>query len=121
MQIDIQTNGISLTDALRLYTERRLRFALASAAERVRRIKVRFSDVNGPRGGIDTRCRIQATFNGMGEVVIEDTETDAFRAIGRAASRFGRSVSRRLDLRHSRDRSTPRRLRRVDASLTHQV
>jgi putative sigma-54 modulation protein len=121
MQIDIHTHGISLTDALRVYTARRLRFALAGASERVRRIKVRFSDVNGPRGGFDKRCRIHATFNGIGEVMIEDTDTDAFRAIGSAAARFGRSVSRRLRLRHSRDRSIPRRLRRVDASLIEHV
>ena len=59
MQIDIHAQGFSLTGTLRDYTERRLRFALARAAERVRQIKVRFSDINGPRGGIDKRCRIQ--------------------------------------------------------------
>ena len=117
MQIEIQTRGIALSNALRDYTERRLRFALASASDRVRRIKVRFSDINGPRGGIDKRCRIQAAFNGLGEVVIEDTEADPFHALGRAAERLGRNISRRLELRHARDRSIPRRLRRTDVSL----
>ena len=96
MQIDIQTHGFSLTGALREYTERRLRFALARATNRVRRIAVRFIDTNGPRGGVDKRCRIRVTLNGHGEVVIEDTETNLYLAIDRAADRIGRTVMRRL-------------------------
>ena len=96
MQIDIQTHGFSLTGPLRDYTERRLRFALARAADRVRRITVRFFDINGPRGGIDKRCRIQVMLNGLGGVVIEDTETNLYLAIDRATDRIGRNVMRRL-------------------------
>ena len=96
MQIDIQTHGFSLTDGLRDHTERRLQFALARAADRVRRITVCFFDINGPRGGIDKRCRIRVMLNGLGEVVIEDTETNLYLAIDRAADRIGRTVMRRL-------------------------
>ena len=107
MQIDIQTHGFSLTGPLRDYTERRLRFALARAAERVRRIKVRFSDINGPRGGIDKCCRIQATLNGLGAVAIEDTEANLYLAIDRAADRTGRTVMRRLARHNPRSGEEP--------------
>ena len=96
MQIDIQAHGVPLTGALREYTERRLRFALARAANRVRRIAVRFIDTNGPRGGVDKRCRIRVTLNGHGEVVIEDTQANLYLAIDRAADRIGRNVMRRV-------------------------
>ena len=102
MQIDIQTHGFSLTDGLRDHTERRLRFALARVAGRVRRITVRFFDINGPRGGIDKRCRIQVMLNGFGGVVIEDTETNLYLAIDRAADRIGRNVMRRLARHNAR-------------------
>ena len=96
MQIDFRAHGFSLTGELRDYSERRLRFALARVAGRVRLITVRFFDINGPRGGIDKRCRVRATLNGLGAVVIEDTEADLYLAIDRAADRIGRTVMRRL-------------------------
>ena len=51
MQIEIQSYDFSLTNALRDYTERRLRFTLARGANRIRRITVQLFDINGPRGG----------------------------------------------------------------------
>ena len=94
MQIDIQSRGFALTDALREYAERRLRFALARVGDRIRRVRVRLADVNGPRGGIDKACSIQVTLNGLASVMTEDTEADLYLAIDRAAARTGRSVAR---------------------------
>ena len=96
MQIDIQSRGFALTHALREYTRRRLRFALVRVNDRVRRVTVRLYDVNGPRGRIDKCCRIQVMLNGLAALVIEDTETNLYLAIDRAADRAGRSVTRRL-------------------------
>jgi ribosomal subunit interface protein len=120
MNIDIQAHGIPLTDALRDHVVRRLAFSLARAADRVRRVNVRLSDVNGPRGGIDKRCRIQVTLNGLGEVVIEATEADPFLAIGRATERIGRNILRRLNHRNTHSRSRPRPLWDADMSLIQQ-
>ena len=96
MQIDIQSQGFALTHALRDYAERRLKFAVARAGDRIRRVRVRLSDVNGPRGGIDKRCCIQVMLNGLAGVVIEDTEANLYLAIDRAADRVGRTVMRRM-------------------------
>ncbi len=97
MNIHIQAQGFALTDRLREHTERRLRFALGWADDRLRQISVRLSDENGPRGGEDKRCRIQLTFPGAASVVIDDTEADLYVAIDRAVDRAGRSVARRLE------------------------
>jgi len=96
MRIDIRSLDFPLTRDLRKYAERRLRFALARAGDRIRVVQVRFSDVNGPRGGIDKRCRIQVSLNGPALVVIEDIEPGLYLAIDRAADRAGRSVACRL-------------------------
>lgn len=109
VQIDIQSQGISLTGDVREHTERRLGFALARAALRVRRIRVHVADVNGPRGGIDKRCRIQATVNGLGEVVVEDTHQNLLQAISTAADRLRRKVMRRLARATAHARATLRR------------
>ena len=107
MQIEIHAHGFSLTGALRDYTERRLRFALARVADRVGRITVRFFDINGPRGGIDKCCRIQVMLDGLGGVVIEDTEANLHLAIDRAADRTGRDVMRRLARHNARPTKIP--------------
>jgi len=104
MQIDIQSHGFALTRALHEYAKRRLRFGLLHAGDRVRRVTVRLVDVNGPRGGIDKRCRIRVTLNGLAAVVIEDAEADLYRAIDRAADRLGRTVMRRLAHRNAAER-----------------
>ena len=94
---------------------------LAPAASRVRRIKVHFSDVNGPRGGVDQRCRIQATMEGLGEVIIEDVEANPFRAIAIGAGRIGRSILRRLRRRKTHSRADARRVWGADNSDNAQL
>lgn len=97
MNIHIQARDFALTNPLREYIERRLRFALGWADERLRHVSVRLSDENGPRGGKDKRCRLQVTFCGAPSVVIADTEADLYVAIDRVADRASRAVARRLE------------------------
>lgn len=96
MQIDIQARNFLLTNALRGHVERRLGFALSSRDEHIQRVRVRLSDINGPRGGEDKCCHIQVIIPHLPDIVIEDTEEDLYVAIDRAADRAGRTVGRRL-------------------------
>jgi ribosomal subunit interface protein len=97
MRIDIQARGFELTEALRAHTERRLQFALSWASYGVRTVTVRLSDINGPRGGNDKRCRIQIPIPGGQDVVVDDIEADLYTAIDRATDRTERTVARRLE------------------------
>lgn len=101
MQIDIQARDFSLTDALRSHAERRLRFALTRCDNRIQRIVMRLSDINGPRGGADKRCHLQVVLAGLPDVVIEDIEADLYVAIDRAADRAGRTLVRKIDRQHA--------------------
>lgn len=96
MQIDIKARGFRLTEGLRHQAERRVRFALGAASGRVHSVVMRLTDENGPRGGVDKRCTIQANLPGAPPVIIEQLEADLYVAIDRAADRAGRAVSRRL-------------------------
>jgi ribosomal subunit interface protein len=97
MHISIQSNGFVLTEALRAYTEQRLKAALGWAGTRMRKLHVALSDINGPRGGRDKRCKIQLQLAGGKEVRIEDTEADLYHAIDRASERADRAVGRRVE------------------------
>lgn len=97
MHMNIQANGFVLTAALKVYTEKRLLTALGWAGNHLRELHVSLSDINGPRGGRDKRCRILVQISGGKGVVIEDTETDLYHAIDRAAERVDRAVVRRIE------------------------
>jgi len=96
MQIDIQSQGFTLTDGLRDYVMKRLAYGLNHGDQSITRVVVRLSDINGPRGGADKRCFIEIRLKGAPTVVIEDLEADLYLAIDRAAERAGRTLARRL-------------------------
>ena len=97
MLINIQTQGLELTEALQDYTEKRLAYALSHGQQQIQRVQVRLIDVNGPRGGVDKRCQVDVRLKGLPAIVVEDTESDLYLAIDRAAERVGRTLARRLD------------------------
>lgn len=111
MRIIIQSQGFVMTEALRAYVEQRIRTALGWSVARLRRIAVFLSDINGPRGGIDKRCKIELQLSGGKAVIIEDTEADLYAAIDRAAGRADQTLMRRV----RRQRAFPHV--RPDASL----
>ena len=96
MQIDIQARNFSLTQALRNHVKRRLGFALSTRYDQIKRILVRLSDINGPRGGNDKCCQMRIVIPGQADVIIVDTQADLYVAIDRAADRASRAVTRRL-------------------------
>lgn len=58
MRVEVSGNRIAVTPELREYAQRRVHFTLRRFANRVEQVRIRLIDVNGPRGGIDTHCRI---------------------------------------------------------------
>ncbi|TSA22684.1 MAG: HPF/RaiA family ribosome-associated protein [Betaproteobacteria bacterium] len=96
MQMQIQSQGFTLTDDLRDYVMRRLSYRLHHGSETITRVTVRLADINGPRGGVDKRCLIELRLKVAPEVVIEDTEADLYVAIDRATERAGSALARSL-------------------------
>jgi ribosomal subunit interface protein len=105
MHIDIQARDFSLTHALRNHVERRLGFALSKRYDRIKRVLVRLSDINGPRGGNDKCCQLHVVLPGQADVVITDTQSNLYAAIDHAADRASRAVSRKLARVHTSKRS----------------
>jgi hypothetical protein len=76
----------------------RVRFALRRLNTWVPRARVQFSDVNGPRGGVDKRCQVELSTDAAGTVVIaslaRDWRTALDRSLGRATRVLTRSLQR---------------------------
>ncbi len=96
MKLEFRSNGVRISEALAEHAERRLRFALGRFGERVRRVRVQLTDVNGPRGGEDIQCRVLASLAPHGELVIQEVNHDPFAAVARASDRAGHSLSRHV-------------------------
>ena len=102
MQIDIQARGFSLTEALDNRVHNRLGFTFLHASSRVNRVRVRLSDLNGPRGGVDKCCLVEVRLEGLPVVIVEDVQSNMYTAIDRAVGRAVRTVKRRLAQQGSR-------------------
>ena len=101
MHIEITSQGFPMTSALRTYASRRLQPSLGLARDCARRVRVILSDQNGPRGGLDKRCRIAISVAGAPTLVIDDVQADMYSAIDRASGRALRTLARRLSRRRS--------------------
>jgi hypothetical protein len=80
--------------SMRVDVERRVRFVLRRISWRVPRAEVQFSDVNGPRGGVDKRCQIELRTDGAGPVVVSSVKKDWRAALDDALARAARFVWR---------------------------
>jgi ribosomal subunit interface protein len=99
MRIDLRGRPFDVTGALRTHVERRLLFALGRFGTRLAAVQARLDDLNGPRGGIDKRCRLRVRLPGGLHVAIEEVDLDMYVAVDRACERLGRGVARALGRR----------------------
>ena len=93
--------------ALREYTTRRLSFALRRFDHLVRRITVRFIDLNGPRRGLDSRCSVALDLVGGRRIVVEATTAWPFASVARAATRLNAVVRKEVGRASSHRRRRP--------------
>jgi hypothetical protein len=83
MQIIVESRDADATP-MRDLSIARVRFALRRLKALVPRAKVQFSDVNGPRGGIDKRCQVELKTESAGTVVIASLARDWRTALDRS-------------------------------------
>ena len=102
MRLEIRSQAIDIGQELRATIERRLRFVLGRFGTHIGSVQVHLADLNGPRGGMDKRCRIVVRLVRAGQVFVEDTDNDLGAVVDRATDRVGQSVSRELERRHNR-------------------
>jgi putative sigma-54 modulation protein len=104
MKVGIQCRGFSLSSAIAGHVRKRFDFLFGRGLRRLRRVDVTLSDVNGPRGGVDKRCLVKVSADGLRPVVVEDVQSDLYRAIDRAAERASRTLARRMALYYNQRR-----------------
>ena len=90
----VRVIGAALDDDQRAYVGRKLGMKLGKFASSIERISVRVTDVNGPRGGVDQRCRVKVVLSGLPSVVVERRHANMEAAIETALRATEESVRR---------------------------
>jgi ribosome-associated translation inhibitor RaiA len=119
MDVSIRSRHLDLSEPLKEYALRRLRFSVGAFAAHISGVDVRVEDVNGPRGGIDKKCVVAVLLRPFGHAFARSIDSDAYSAIDRAATRIRSVLVRTLTRRRAsrrRDAAPAVRRRRRDRS-----
>ena len=86
------------TDAksLKGVTAERLRFALRRVAQQVSTARVSFTDVNGPRGGVDKHAQIQLHLESHGTLIVGATARNWRTALEDALRRIVAKITKTI-------------------------
>jgi len=93
---EIKTNGFC--DSIESQLER----ALARFAHRIARVDIALTDQNGPRGGVDKRCRVRVQMPGFEPFAATAQDENPWAAVTNAARRARRMVTTKLKRPRSR-------------------
>lgn len=92
---------------------RMLRFSLSRFDGVISRVKARFFDVNGPKGGTDKRCLVSVKLRTSGQVAVLGDGSNFVDALSNCLDRLVRATRREIDRR----RTKPIRKNRREAFL----
>jgi ribosome-associated translation inhibitor RaiA len=119
MQIEISSPHIPLFDSLKERIRNTLEPLDLHSRDGIRMINVRLSDVNGPKGGQDKVCRLQARIVNHPSVNSEGRHADLGVAIRMAARRMDRALSSVFDVTRNRNPKSHREA--VDAAFAEYL
>jgi ribosome hibernation promoting factor len=94
MKLTIRVQGTEAPFLFRQRLETRLQTWAERYGARLGRVTVHLVDLNGPRGGVDIRCRVVAALPGRGQLVAEATAENAIAAADLAVDRLVRALAR---------------------------
>jgi ribosome-associated translation inhibitor RaiA len=97
MKTEVRFHGLEPSASLRDHAERRIRTQLGRFGRELVTVVVRVGDINGPKGGLDKRCRISVRGPRIGSATIEEFSGDTYSAVDRAVERVSDSISRMLE------------------------
>ncbi len=92
IQLPHATDGGTVRD----HADRVIRFALTRFTTAIAAVSLRLVDENGPRGGVDQRCRVQVQLRTGGSLTVEAVGSDPHAVIHDVVARMARTLSRRI-------------------------
>src|SRR5262249_23602221 len=95
--LSVRSGSVDVAPELHGRIHRDLGRRIERYAQNVTEGTVRFADINGPRGGIDTVCRVKLSVKDAGHIVVEAHGADAEEAFRVASAQAKTALGRVLD------------------------
>jgi ribosomal subunit interface protein len=111
MNIQLQTQGFDLTDAISAHVHRQIDFNLANFESHIMSVDVFLSDINGPKGGPDKKALVCIRLDSRSAITIERIREDLYAAITIVSRQANRTVRRALNKHRRMEKSALRELR----------
>ena len=108
MSIDVNWSALDFNEESKSIISRQLQYLLGRYRAVTMRVKVRFSDVNGPKGGLDKQCVVSLKLRHTGEIIIKGEGMDYLKVFQTSFERLVHSVRREL----AKQREKPIRINR---------
>jgi ribosomal subunit interface protein len=93
----VNPHDVRITDDVANRIDEEVNRALKHHSDRVTRVEVHLQDENGPKGGQDKRCLMEARLAGDDPVTVEDETDDVYALIKQTAHKLERAVKHRID------------------------
>lgn len=103
MQIEISSKQKNLSSRIREIVGRQFRFAFSRVEDRIRRISIVLSDINGPKGGVDKLCRANIGMSNGQNVRLESLAKSWEAAAVATSDRAIHTISRWLERKRRRN------------------
>ena len=112
MSVDVNWSALDSNEESKIIIFRQLQYFLGRYHAVTMRVQVRFSDVNGPKGGFDKHCVVSLKLRHIGEIIIKGEGVNYLEVFQTSFERLVRSVRREL----AKQRDKPIRINRREVS-----
>lgn len=96
MLIKIHARRLKMSEGLKKHAESKARLAVGLFGEKIRRIDIFLSDVNGPKGGEDMVCKVKVAAAKKSIILVQEKSETLRDAINTCMHRLKRSAARKF-------------------------
>lgn len=97
MQMQLRVVGVEVSSSFRSEVLARVERQLQRFMHEIESVVIRIEDLNGPKGGVDKRCRVTLRGKGFTSLTLEDRSQSARAALDLALDRLVYTLRRTID------------------------
>ncbi|HUQ69192.1 MAG TPA: HPF/RaiA family ribosome-associated protein [Planctomycetaceae bacterium] len=94
MLLNVTVRGVTMDPSLESLVQHKLHYALDRFGHWVQRVEVALEDLNGPKGGVDKRCRMTVSVPRRRDVVVEGRGEQLMSVVAEVIDRAALALDR---------------------------
>ena len=98
-------NDLEKNSKLEDFIQNKIKKSLKRFNNIIKKVEVRLTDENGPKGGDDKSCMIYIKTDQFAEIVVNSTRSDSYASVSNTVIRAKRTIARRLKQSRSYDKT----------------